>query len=140
MSEIVFGKKKDTEIVKPKTKFISCVKSDAKIISVKKTDAVLIGKIDINDIPVIREKEENQCFLENSDGFYDGKTFGGIENAKDFTNFDIESFSKSSVQSDDELLLMIKQKYGIFLTKNIQNNNYKKVYYKVKIVKEFSKI
>lgn len=138
MQDIVFGKKK-VEVVKPKTKFIPCVKNTENKISIKKEDAVLIGKIDIKNIPIIKEKEETLCFLENSDGFYDGKMFGSIENAKDFTDFDIETFSKSS-DLDVEWLFFIEQKYDVFLTEDIQNGNYNKVYYKVKTVKEFSKI
>lgn len=118
MQDIVFGKKKE-EVVKPKAKFIPCVKNTVNKISIKKEDAVLIGKIDIKNIPIIKEKEETLCFLENSDGFYDGKTFGSIENAIDVSDVNLDTFKHLSL------------KY----MKDINRSSYK-----VKTVKEFSKI
>jgi len=146
MQDIVFGKKKETEvIVKPKTKFIPCVKNDKNKISIKKEDAVLIGKIDIKHIPVIKETEEIQCFLENSNGFYDGKTFGNIENAIDVSKTNIEEHERMSKKFDNMIFDMMKNEFGCDIS-NIEKHcidifeGSNKVYYKVKTVKEFIKI
>lgn len=144
MKDIIFGNRKEDIIVKPKAKFIPCIKNTENKISIKKEDAVLIGKIDIKNIPIIKEKEETLCFLENSDGFYDGKTFGIIENAIDVSKINFE-YEKMSNKFENMIFDMMKNEFDCDISnidKHIINGfeGSNKVYYKVKTMREFSKL